>query len=395
VVRKKRNYPSKKKDFFSTFDFSSFQEVSVSCPHFSSCGGCSFQNISYSNQLELKKKYLESLGFEDISVVASPQEVYYRNRMDFLFNQGYFCLRQKGAFDKLVPLSLGCLLVPKQFQESLNMIQQLLRDTNLSSYDVVLQEGFLRYVTFRFAVNTNECMVFFSTKTPTKEEDVIFREVLQKVSSLVDSVYWQINDSLTDTSMFPQNPIHLQLNKPFITEKINDLLFSYSPFCFFQNNTLMTQEVITAMRPFVSGQLVDLCCGVGVLGLCLSKYAKNLTGIELVDESILFAKKNASDNSISSCSFFCDDMKHLTDYTPTEINTLLVDPARPGLGNKTISRILNLQPDTIIYLSCNPKTLRSDLFLLENDYEQMYACAFDFFPQTPHIETLVVLKQKL
>ena len=237
-------------------------------------------------------------------------------------------------------------------------------------------------------------MVFFSTTTPTPQEDEIFRSCLEKIALLVDSLYWQINDSLTDTSMFPQNPIHLQLKNDHIVEEINGFLFSYSPFCFFQNNTLMTQEVLTAMRPFISGQVVDLCCGVGVLGLSLLRDARSLTGIELVEESIRYAKKNALDNSVSSCAFFCDDMKSLSDYTPTEINTLIIDPARPGLGNKTVSRILALQPDTIIYLSCNPKSLVDDLQLLDAHYSRVFSQAYDFFPQTPHIETLIVLKRK-
>ena len=155
MVRRSRKNNYKKKDFFDALDMSLFNSSSPSCPHFFDCGGCRFQNISYADQLLIKKNYLETLAFKDINILASSQELGYRNRMDFLFNDGFFCLRQKGAFDKLVPLRSGCLLVPSQFQKIVFAIQNILASADISSYDVVLKKGFLRYVTFRFGVNTN------------------------------------------------------------------------------------------------------------------------------------------------------------------------------------------------------------------------------------------------
>ena len=395
MSRKKRTYSAKKKDFFSNYlQTAPFSKITPPCHHFNTCGGCRFQDLDYQDQLQLKKDYLSSLNLS-CSHIYPAKDIYgYRNRMDFLFLEGHFALRQRGSFDKFVILTHGCLLVPKQFHSLLKDIELALQKTQLSSYDLHTKKGFLRYVTFRFAPTTNQVLVFFSTNTPSSQEEETFSSFLKNLSLKVTSIYWQINASLTDTAILTDKPIRLQLGSSFITENINGLPFSYSPFCFFQNNTSMTNLAIEKMSPYIQGHVLDLCCGVGTLGLALLKNTQGLTGIELVEEAITYAKHNAQQHKALKAKFFCTDAKNIINHSPTNIDTLLIDPSRSGLGKKTISRILSLHPQTIVYLSCNPKSFSADLKELDSHYELLSLCAFDFFPQTPHIEILAVLKEK-
>jgi tRNA/tmRNA/rRNA uracil-C5-methylase (TrmA/RlmC/RlmD family) len=157
----------------------------------------------------------------------------------------------------------------------------------------------------------------------------------------------------------------------------------------------MAEHVFSIMKEFVSGNTMDICCGVGAITLGLEKQANSMLGIELVSQAIEQAQKNAKRNN-SKALFFTADMKHLKDYAPLEVDTIILDPPRAGVGKKPLKRILELEPKTIVYLSCNPKTQNSDLALIEElggKYEIIYHKAFDFFPQTPHVESLVVLKK--
>jgi len=383
----------KKKTFFDKIDREQLELVQAPCEHFGDCGGCSFQDIKYIDQVQLKTNYLKDLFKRDIEVISAKEQYNYRNRMDFVYAFGKLGLRKKGNFREVVEIN-ECKLVPQQFQDLFQKVKTLLKEHNIPSYDFLEHKGFLRYVTFRYAPINNEVMIFFSSTTPTEEQEEAFKKLISDLEKDVTSIYWQINDSITDTSIFPNNPIYFQTGKKEITETIEKTKLSYGPFSFFQNNSQMAEIVFEDIKKEISGEVMDVCCGVGSIGLFVADKAKAITGIEEIQEAINYAKKNKEQNNITNTTFFVDDMKRLGDHAPLHVDVVIVDPPRAGLGNKVVKKIVEVFPDKIVYMSCNPKTQREDFKGLEEHYEIISMKGYDLFSQTPHVEILAVLKKK-
>lgn len=389
-----RKFKRKKKDFFEKFDYSEFIKEKPTCPHFGDCGGCSFQNISYTDQVKLKEAYLKDLFKQDMLVVPAKDSLGYRNRMDFVYNKGILGLRRKGDFKTVVDVS-SCFLIPEKFRYLFLELKSELSSRNIDSYNVETQSGFLRYVVMRFAPNNNQAMLIFTSSTPV--DDVQRRsleDLMIHFSKKVQSVHWFINDTLTDVSI-PLTQAFKTFGNDTIVEKIGETSLSFGPLSFFQANTAMSEIVFNDIKEIVFGETVDLCCGVGAIGLFVANKAKSVCGIEQIKEAIDLAKINASLNNAKNALFFADDMKHILDYTPLHVDTLILDPPRAGLGNKVTKKVISLDADKIIYMSCNPKTQKIDLAQLTADctYEIKFVKAYDMFPNTPHVETLVILEK--
>ena len=382
---------AKKKDFFNKYDYSKLEPASPFCPHFGECGGCSLQNIAYSSQLSLKDDYLKSLFHQDIYVKPSPVESAYRNRMDFVYAFGTLGLRKRGDFRTVVDLST-CYLIPEQFRDLFSLVKSSIKD--IPSYDFLKHEGFLRYVTFRFAPSTGEVMLIFTSTSPSSDQEQKLTSVLEELSKRVTSIFWLVSDSITDLSV-PVVPPYKIFGKETIVERLGGVKLHISPWSFFQANSSVSKIVFDEIKNNVSGSTVDLCCGVGAITLFVSDKASSLLGIEEVSESIKLAKLNAEENDVKAL-FVEASMKNLLDFVPFEIDTLIVDPPRAGLEKKVVRRILDAEPRKIIYMSCNPKTQKMDIDLLteKNDYVVEVIKAWDMFPQTYHLETLAVLSRK-
>lgn len=373
-----------KKTFFTTYDTSSLPAVTPRCEHFNDCGGCKFQHISYDGQIQMKKDFLKNIFGYDILIHCS-NEYEYRNRMDFVYHDKSLCLRKK--FDVFIPITT-CHLIPLAFQKAFSKVQTLLKKYDFESYDQETHTGFLRYITFRFA--QNQLMIICTTTSKNSD----FEAFLHELQPLATSLYWLVSDSLTDLSVPDVKP-HLVLGSESIEDEVAGVKLSYGPKSFFQSNTALASKAINAMSAFVSGNTVDVCCGVGTIALACEHKSRTMLGLEIVPEAIEYAKHNALSNN-SKADFIVADMKRLKDYAPLEVDTVIVDPPRPGLTKKPVKRMLELGANTIVYLSCNPKTQKLDLDLineLDPSYTVVFHEAYDFFPQTPHVESLVVLRR--
>ncbi len=379
----------KRKDFFQKYDYSKLASTTPVCEHFGSCGGCSFQNIAYEDQIKLKEEYLGKLFQRIVSIQPNKNPFEYRNRMDFIYQHGKLGFRKKGDFKTAIPIST-CHLIPKKAQDIFSQVQDLLQEYSFNEYGIESHEGFLRYIVFRYAQSTNELMVIITTSPPKDEEEKQLEEFMSKIPA--KSVYWFINDTVTDISL-PFVPPHKIQGSETITETIGSYSYNISPFSFFQANTSMSKQIFDDIKKEVSGTTVDLCCGVGSIGIYVSEVATSITGIEEVEVAIELAKENAKENNVTNATFFASDMKNILNFTPLEVNTLIVDPPRAGLGKKVIKRIQELAPDKIIYMSCNPKTQKIDKEFLE-DYELSSLQGYDQFSHTPHIETLAIFLRK-
>ncbi|MFP4119023.1 MAG: 23S rRNA (uracil(1939)-C(5))-methyltransferase RlmD [Candidatus Woesearchaeota archaeon] len=383
---------NKKKSFFDTYDYSLFSEVTPRCPHFGDCGGCRFQHLSFDNQLKLKADYLRSLFGRDVKVHPNPLPYGYRTRMDFVYAHGKLGLRKRGDFSTVIDID-ECHLVPEKVRSVFAKVKSLLHELDIPSYDFLAHDGFLRYVIFRHAPGTGQVMVAFTT-AETADDDLLarFRELREKTLELVTSVYWLVNDTMTDTSIVEDSTREV-LGREYIEDDLDGLSLRISPYSFYQSNTAVTKNVFSRIREHSSGNVVDLCCGVGAIGLFVASKARSVVGLEVVDDAVRLARVNASLNGIGNSLFFTGDMKTLPDIAPLEIDTLIIDPPRSGLTKKVIKMILALAPDRIVYMSCNPKTQKLDLDMLagENQYGVTSLEGYDMFTHTPHVETLLVL----
>lgn len=390
----KRRKNKSKDDFFSSIDYSLLNSTTPVCSHFGKCGGCKFQNIEYKDELKLKQEFVKdnyaSLYTSDIEVVPSPREYGYRNRVDFVYAFGNLGLRRKGTFKEVIDID-DCHLIPQNAREIFSKIRAFVKESNLKSYDYILHEGFFRYVVIRAGINTNELMLIFTTSKVTDDSEAkIMNELLDFSETLVSSVYWLINETITDISV----PLEIKevRGKTEIKETLGKISLNYSPFSFFQSNVKMAEIIFEEIKQEVGGSVIDVCCGVGAIALYVSENSRSITGIESIKEAIDMANENASLNDIKA-TFVNDDMKNLEKYAGLHVDTIIVDPPRSGLHSKTTSQILEIYPDKVIYLSCNPKTQVLDLkkFIEDNKYSIKKIKSFDMFPKTPHVEVLAIL----
>jgi 23S rRNA (uracil1939-C5)-methyltransferase len=399
-----------KKDFFESYDYSKLTSTTPICPHFGECGGCSFQNILYTDQIKIKEEYLNDLfkriisqvknkPQEKIIVTPSPIQLEYRNRMDFAYTQGKLGFRKRGNYKELVDVN-ECYLMPEFAREIYTLIREKLIENKILDYDFLEHKGFLRYVGLRYSIQTKETMIILNSTTPQTEElKNLFEKIIleiksnEKIKENIKTIYWFHYDSITDVSIPNIDPYKIY-GKENIIDEIGDKKYLVSPFSFFQVNTQVAKIIFDKIKEQTIGNVVDLCCGVGAITIYISEKSTSTIGIEEIKQAIDLAKENKLLNKELKSHFFVDNMKNFSQYAPLEIDTLIIDPPRMGVGKKIVQKIIDAEPKKIIYMSCNPKTQKSDLHLLleSQKYNLIFLQGWDMFPQTPHVETLLILE---
>ncbi len=368
------------------------------CPHVKEgCGGCMLQEWSYDSQIEAKKKLLHEIYGAEIPIVKCPDALGYRNRMDFVCTQGKIGLRQRGRFNQIVDIK-DCFLIPENAREVYKKSKEIIERADWEYYDLVKHTGFIRYLVIRTSRTRKETMLVITTVSPKNEEEhtrfqAIFKSLLDETG--VKSVHWRVNDGKGDVSVGEPYRFYGQ---EFIMDDIADKQFMIYPETFFQANTLMVEDMFLKVKSFAKGRVLDLYCGVGCIALLVhdSEAVSDVTGVEVVEQSIVAAKENARMNRTpeEKCQFFTSDVSaYLGDKIGERFDTVICDPARPGLGEKVCASLVEMCPEQIIYISCNPLSHKEDLARLSEDYEVTLLEAHDLFPQTPHIEILSVLRR--
>ena len=431
VTRDKKSYREAKLEKILT---PSPLRIEPKCPSFGKCGGCSFEHTSYENQIKFKTDCVkELLNFIDIEIPQakqSPIQWNYRNKMEFSFynDRGIETTNDKTTMDchtdKLVHndkentsvLSLGlhckgsfykysevppCYISHEDIIKACEIVKDFAVKTSLKAYNNKSHEGFFRHLVLRKGVNTNDLLVNIVTN---KQEDInrsFFDSVVNQLSSFCSSIYWTQNSKFSDA--VNAESITLLYGNENITETLTvakqKFNFSVAPFSFFQTNTKATEvlynTVIELLQPDKCDTLLDMYCGTGAIGICLSPHVKSVVGVEQVDESIESAKHNAQINNINNMEFFAQPAQDWVKQNDKKFNCVIIDPPRAGLFENVIEHLLFLNPKKIVYVSCNPSTLARDLKLIikDNKYKVEKVCPVDMFPQTYHIETVVLLEK--
>ena len=392
-------------------------EIDPKCTYFNSCGGCTYQNLSYEDQVDLKTSQVHKLLKNNIKseyilekTIESPNQFEYRNKMEFTFGNSEkdgpltLGLHKKGSFYDIINVN-NCQLMDDDFRKILDLSVNYFANKNLPFYHKMTHEGYLRNLVIRKGDKTKELLVNLITSTQLMFDMTEWLEMILglNLTSKIIGVLHTLNDNVADTVnsekeiiLFGSRDIH---------EEIFDLDFRISPYSFFQTNSLGVEKLYEKVLDYVNESatddkvVFDLFSGTGTIGQIVSKMtnASNVYGIELVEEAVNKANENVRLNGLENCKFISGDVFTKLDEFDAEgiePDVIILDPPRVGVGEKALTKILKYNVKNIVYVSCNPKSLAQDLRLLEmNGYAVEKVCCVDMFPQTPHVETVVLMSR--
>jgi len=404
--------------------------VSPFCVHFGTCGGCKWQDLSYPKQLEYKQQQvvdnLERIGGLELPpitpILPSPTLTHYRNKLEYTFsNSRWFTKEEIGAQDEFTDRNALGFHIPQRFDRVLdlrechlqpapsdairNFVREHARQHGLSHYDVRAHEGFLRNLLIR-TTTTGECMVLLSVAREEQEHRERLLSALVERFPPLTSVLWTINPKRNDT-IFDLD-VHCFHGRDHIVEELPDgpggkpLRFRIGPKTFFQTNPQQTLALYKLTRDLagLTGQenVYDLYCGAGSITLYLAGAAKQVAGVEIVPDSVADARVNAELNGIANVSFTSGDMKKVMDAEFVarhgKPDVVVTDPPRAGMDEPVVRHLLELEPQRIVYVSCNPATQARDLAILKDRYAIDFVQPVDMFPHTYHVENVVRLVKR-
>ena len=384
-------------------------EQPAACKHFGICGGCRYQNLSYEQQLDLKKRQVEELieknglSFDIENIYGSPITEGYRNKMEFTFGDeekdGPLALgmHKKNSFYDIVTLD-DCRIVDPDFNVLLQAILKYFKEKGETYFHKIRHEGFLRHLVMRRSVKTGDILINLVTTTQSRLDESEFVNMIlsQKIDGKVVGILHTLNDNLAD--VVQSDETKTLYGQDYFYEYLYNMRFKISPFSFFQTNTLGAEVLYDKVREYVGETkdklIYDLYTGTGTIAQMLASVASKVVGVEIVEEAVEAAKKNAVDNHLDNCEFIAGDVLKVVDNLTQKPDILVLDPPRDGIHPKALTKIINFNVDEMVYVSCKPTSLMRDLLVFrEAGYEVKRACLVDMFPGTVHVETVVLLSK--
>lgn len=386
-------------------------EQPAACKHFGICGGCRYQNLSYEQQLDLKKRQVEELieknglSFAIENIYGSPITEGYRNKMEFTFGDeekdGPLALgmHKKNSFYDIVTLE-DCRIVDPDFNVLLQAILKYFKEKGENYFHKIRHEGFLRHLVMRRSVKTGDILINLVTTTQSRLDESEFVNMIlsQKIDGKVVGILHTLNDNLAD--VVQSDETKTLYGQGYFYEYLYNMRFKISPFSFFQTNTLGAEVLYDQVREYVGetkDKLVyDLYTGTGTIAQMLAPVASKVVGVEIVEEAVEAAKKNAVDNHLDNCEFIAGDVLKVVDNLTQKPDILVLDPPRDGIHPKALRKIINFNVDEMVYVSCKPTSLMRDLLVFrEAGYEVKRCCLVDMFPGTVHVETVCLLGREI
>lgn len=389
-------------------------EIESACPHFGICGGCSYQNLSYEDQLELKagqvKKLLDGAikeyEYEWLGIKGSPVNEGYRNKMELTFGDEYMDgplalgMHKRGSFYDIVNVD-NCLICDSDYRKIISQTRLFFEKKGIPFYHRMRHEGYLRHLLVRKAAYTGEILIALVTSTQMNPDLDEYRDFLLglELEGTIVSILHTKNDSLADAVLSDETTI--LYGRDYITEKMLGMQFNISEFSFFQTNTKSAEVLYATAREFIGelGQndkiVYDLYSGTGTIAQMMAPVAKKVIGVEIVEEAVEAAKENAKLNGLSNCEFIAGDVLKVLDDIKEKPDFIILDPPRDGCHPKALRKIIDYGVDRMIYISCKPTSLVRDLEMLQGcGYKVDKAIAVDQFPATSHVETIALLSRK-
>ena len=416
--KRKAYYEGKAVRFITVSD----KRATPVCEHFEVCGGCKWQHMKYEDQLFYKEKEvtnnLQRIGHvelpETTPILGAKKQYFYRNKMEFSFSSNRWLTIEEinsdtkiknknalgfhiaGMWDKILDIQ-KCHLQEDPSNAIRNTIKAFAIKNNLSFFNPREQKGLLRTMMLRIA-STGEIMLVVQFFEDDSQKRTLLLDFIAAEFPEITSLQYIINQKANDT-IYDQ-VIHLHKGRDHIFEQMEGLQFKINAKSFYQTNSEQAYELYKITRNFaeLSGSEIvyDLYTGTGTIAQFIAKNAHKVIGIESVPEAIIDAKENAQLNSIENVAFYVGDMaKVFTDDFIKEHgqpDVIITDPPRDGMHKKVVAQLLKIAPQKIVYISCNSATQARDLALLDETYKVIKTQAVDMFPQTHHVENVVLLE---
>ena len=377
-----------------------------SCPVFQKCGGCCYLDKSYEKQLKLKQQQVSALlkpygKLEGIVGMEDP--FYYRHKVHAVFGRDRKGKVIKGVYKEgthiLVPVE-KCLLENEKAGEIITTIQKLLPSFKIKTYDEDTGYGLLRHVLVRVGHATGQIMVVLVLGSPILPSKNNFVKALRKEHPEITTVIVNVNDK--KTSMVLGEKEQVIYGPGYIEDKLCGLTFKISPKSFYQVNPVQTEKLYECALKYAGltkkDKVLDAYCGTGTISMIASKEAGQVIGVELNRDAVRDAVSGARKNGISNIKFYQADAGEFMVKLANEgqkMDVVLLDPPRSGSDEKFLSSLTKLAPERVVYVFCNPETLARDLkYLCGKGYRMVKGKAFDMFPMTGHVETVVLLSHK-
>lgn len=414
----------KKKRFFegviTHFHQKSTNRVEPFCEHFGVCGGCKWQHINYEAQLKFKQEHvtdnLKKISKIDnlpeiMPILGSSETQFYRNKLEFTFSDYRWLTREQ--IDSGIEYSKNALgfHVPKRFDRILDIekcwlqddpsneirlaVKSFAKENDLSFFNLRNQTGLLRNLIIRTATTGDLMVLVQFFYQDSKNEKLL--DFLKNKFPQITSLQYIINGKGNET--FYDLPVHLYHGEAFITEQMEGLQFRIGPKSFYQTNSKQAYELYKVAREFagLTGDEVvyDLYTGTGTIANFVAKNAKKVIGVESVQDAIIDARKNSELNNIHNTTFLAGDMKDM--FTEAFVkkhgqpDVIITDPPRAGMHDKVVEMLNRIKPAKLVYVSCNPSTQARDLELLSESFVVQKIQPVDMFPQTHHVENVVLL----
>ncbi|MCP4569293.1 MAG: 23S rRNA (uracil(1939)-C(5))-methyltransferase RlmD [FCB group bacterium] len=392
------------------------ERIDAVCGHYEVCGGCIWQDLGYERQLFYKRNQIESClkhigGFDEVvidDIHPSPEKFFYRNKMEFSFHtcapqystRGFLLgLHERGRFDKIFDIS-DCRLQSEMSNRLVIFLREEIERLSIPVYNLIEHHGFLRFVIFREGKNTGQSLLVLVSGAGDfvgKEELVAS---LQKEFPILTTAVWTVNDTITNIA---KGEIREVLFGPgYIEEEVMDLRFRISPGSFFQTNSRQAENLYRRAIELAglskNDTLLDLYCGAGAIGICAAGAAGSVVGIDIEEEAIEAAIINAQINNLDNIRFFAGPARKVLSADPLKdmkFDVVINDPPRAGMHPKALKRLIEIDAERLVYISCNPATFARDAAELRlAGYSLGRVTPFDMFPHTMHIELVAHFEKK-
>lgn len=383
------------------------------CSQFPACGGCMYQTMDYKAQLEMKAQQVKEIidsailsgrTYEFEGIKASPKEFAYRNKMEFSFGDEYkdgplaLGLHKKGStYDVLT--AADCKLVHADMTKILQCVLKYFTELGAPYYRKMQHTGYLRHLLLRRGDITEEILVNLVTTTQ-EEYDLqpLVEQLLElKLDGKIVGILHILNDSLSD--VVQSDETRILYGQDYFYEKLLDLEFKITPFSFFQPNSRGAEVLYSIVREYIGDiqdlTVFDLFSGTGTISQILAPVAKQVIGVEIIEEAVEAARENAARNGLDNCKFIAGDVFKVLDEIEEKPDVIVLDPPRDGIHPKALPKILDYQVDKIVYISCKVTSLARDLAMIQDrGYEVVKCVAVDQFCETVHVETIVLIQKK-
>ena len=384
--------------------------VQADCSTYKRCGGCSLRHIQYEETLKIKRDMVQNLVNKTLNTkllvnktIGMEKPYHYRNKLQYPDGLDKNDKPVIGVFanrtHEIIPVE-SCFIQNEKAEKVAKTVFEFIKENKITIYNEQTRKGTVRHIIVKIGIKTDEIMCIIVTNDEKIEKENELVDAITSEFSKIKTIVKNINNKNTNVILGDKNVV--LYGDGYIYDKLGKYTFKISPMSFYQTNPIQTevlyQKAIDFAKLDKEDILCDLYCGIGTIGIFASSKVKQVYGIEIVKEAVEAAKENAKINNVDNIEFIAGDVekafKDLIETRGIKPTAIIVDPPRRGLDETTINKILELEVEKFVYISCNPATMVRDLKIFEEKYDVKEIQPVDMFPFTSHVEVCALLELK-